>query len=233
MHLNDELGRYVQPNAKGLHPSVLPAGASEEALPTHHSILLLLLKRGRVWVILVAVFGSCVSIGSISTGLWRQDVHVRCTASSTALSIAVCGRTANSVAAAGAAAAGSGEDRGKSPTPGEDRKGFLGWLWGGLLWFLPSIGPLVGTLGLPRRVLATDFTTFSDLEGAIMASSALPFIIGQPLFWVWRGYRCLDGGLVDNCPVFIDGQRPQLVVRLSSLLCIYMPALDRPLSDCR
>ena len=67
---------------------------------------------------------------------------------------------------------------------------------------LPSIHPVVGslvtelvpgvgTLGLPRRVLATEFRSFSDLEGAIMASSALPFIIGQPFFWVWRGYRCL------------------------------------------
>jgi hypothetical protein len=69
----------------------------------------------------------------------------------------------------------------------------------------------------PTRLLAADFLSFADFEGAIIASSALPFVIGQPFFLPWRGRRCLDGGLVDNCPTFTDGKRPQLVVNLASL----------------
>ena len=69
----------------------------------------------------------------------------------------------------------------------------------------------------PRRLLASGFRDFADFEGAIIASSALPFVIGQPLALPWRGRPCMDGGLVDNCPLFEDGARPQLVVDLGAL----------------
>ena len=44
-----------------------------------------------------------------------------------------------------------------------------------------------------RQLLAEEFDSFADMEGGILASSALPFIIGDPFFHYWRGYRCLDG----------------------------------------
>ena len=68
-----------------------------------------------------------------------------------------------------------------------------------------------------RQLLAEDFVSFADFESGILASSALPFIIGSPFFHYWRGYRCLDGGLVDNCPLFRDDVRPQLVVDLTAI----------------
>ena len=69
----------------------------------------------------------------------------------------------------------------------------------------------------PHRVMAAGFHDWEDFEGAILASSTLPFVIGTPFFLGWRGRRCLDGGLVDNCPLFRDQQRHQLVVDLHKL----------------
>ena len=120
---------------------------------------------------------------------YPSDAAERCCASGTAFSVSVCGASADPAEQQGGAVRGSCEPQSR----------------------------LGRALGLPQRLLASDFRSFRDLEGAILASSALPWIIGQPFFWRWRGYHCLDGGLVDNCPVFADGKRPQLVVDLGAV----------------
>jgi predicted acylesterase/phospholipase RssA len=71
--------------------------------------------------------------------------------------------------------------------------------------------------GWPQRVLASNFTSWADFEESILASCALPFVIGTPFFLHWRGRRCLDGGVCDNCPAFDDHLRPQLIVDLHRL----------------
>lgn len=50
-----------------------------------------------------------------------------------------------------------------------------------------------------------------------IASSSIPFLSASGFGQRYRGELVLDGGILNNVPVFRDGVRPQIVLRLSSV----------------
>ena len=79
-----------------------------------------------------------------------------------------------------------------------------------------SITRFAPVTGRPMNWLVSDFTSNRDLFDACMASSTIPMVT-TPGLWApkYRGVRVIDGGLTLNTPIFEDGQRRQIVVRLS------------------
>lgn len=71
--------------------------------------------------------------------------------------------------------------------------------------------------GRPRNKLVTDFRSNEDLFATCLASSSIPYITETDFGKRFRGMRVVDGGFTDNCPVFNDGVRRQLVIQLSQV----------------
>eukprot|EP00747_Dinoflagellata_sp_TGD_P118732 gnl/TRDRNA2_/TRDRNA2_172882_c0_seq7.p1 gnl/TRDRNA2_/TRDRNA2_172882_c0~~gnl/TRDRNA2_/TRDRNA2_172882_c0_seq7.p1 ORF type:complete len:208 (+),score=22.55 gnl/TRDRNA2_/TRDRNA2_172882_c0_seq7:204-827(+) len=55
--------------------------------------------------------------------------------------------------------------------------------------------------GLAENVVST-FSSPEDLEQGICTSMAVPFILCDGPCRVWRGQYAVDGGFMNNCPVF-------------------------------
>jgi hypothetical protein len=68
----------------------------------------------------------------------------------------------------------------------------------------------------PRNRIISKFTSNEDLIQCCLASSAIPMITGSKLRR-FRGELVLDGGVTNNCPVFTDGLRRQMVFNLGDL----------------
>jgi predicted acylesterase/phospholipase RssA len=75
----------------------------------------------------------------------------------------------------------------------------------------------VGMRGLENHIVS-HFESRQDLIDACLASANIPYFSATGWGSRFRGDRVLDGGLTNNCPVFCDGVRPQIVFRLSSVV---------------
>lgn len=73
--------------------------------------------------------------------------------------------------------------------------------------------------GLPilRNIIVSTFSDNNDLVDACMASSNVPFLVSSSVFYMFRGQRCLDGCFTNYIPLFHDGERRQLIVRLDRI----------------
>jgi hypothetical protein len=79
--------------------------------------------------------------------------------------------------------------------------------------------------GMLENMIVSQFDSNDDLYNACCASSTIPFISERVGDWGsgkwglrrYRGRLCVDGGLTNNCPVFKDGVRRQLVFQLGNL----------------
>lgn len=68
-----------------------------------------------------------------------------------------------------------------------------------------------------RNKIVSQFQSNDDLFQTCCASSTIPFVT-EPNWCRWfRGKPCFDGGLTNNCPVFPDSPRRQLIFRLSQI----------------
>ena len=62
--------------------------------------------------------------------------------------------------------------------------------------------------------MISEYTSNEDLFNCCCASSTIPYMSIPRWFWYFRGEPYLDGGITNNTPVFLDGERRQLVFRL-------------------
>jgi hypothetical protein len=65
-----------------------------------------------------------------------------------------------------------------------------------------------------KNILVSEFSSNEDLLNCLFASSTIPFMTEPKGLRKLRGQWVCDGGLTNNCPVFPDGLRRQLVFRL-------------------
>lgn len=63
----------------------------------------------------------------------------------------------------------------------------------------------------------SQFTSNDDLFECLLASSTIPFLTSRHGWRKYRGRIALDGGILNNTPVFTDGVRRQLVFRLTEV----------------
>jgi len=75
----------------------------------------------------------------------------------------------------------------------------------------------ISNFGVVRNTVVSEFATRDDLIDACMASSSIPYLSTAGLGKRYRGELVVDGGILNNVPVFRDGTRPQIVLRLSSV----------------
>jgi hypothetical protein len=73
------------------------------------------------------------------------------------------------------------------------------------------------TLTGPKLRIISEYTSNDDLVATCCASSAIPWVSQTEFFRNYRGMYCIDGGIYNNCPIFQDGARRQLVFRLSEV----------------
>jgi hypothetical protein len=74
--------------------------------------------------------------------------------------------------------------------------------------------------GFENRIIS-EFTSNEDLFAACLASSTIPYITERgKMYRMFRGRCVLDGGVTNNTPIFDDGVRRQLVLRLSEVWII-------------
>ena len=66
----------------------------------------------------------------------------------------------------------------------------------------------------PKNRMISEFFSNEDLLQCCFASSTIPYLTERNGFRRFRGEWVCDGGLLNNCPVFTDGIRRQLVFRL-------------------
>jgi hypothetical protein len=66
----------------------------------------------------------------------------------------------------------------------------------------------------PKLWIVSEFSSNADLFAACCSSSAIPYLTQAYAFRQFRGETVFDGGVFNNCPVFPDGVRRQLVFRL-------------------
>ena len=62
--------------------------------------------------------------------------------------------------------------------------------------------------------MVSEYATRDDLIDACIASSSIPFITSSGAGRRYRGSVAVDGGMLNNVPVFRDAVRPQIVFRL-------------------
>lgn len=60
----------------------------------------------------------------------------------------------------------------------------------------------------------SEFHSNRDLIDCCLASSTIPYLTEPKGFRTLRGHTVCDGGFTNNCPIFVDGSRRQLVFRL-------------------
>ena len=71
---------------------------------------------------------------------------------------------------------------------------------------------------LPKNAIISSFLSNEDLLECLLASSSIPYFTEPNFTGFYRGYRVVDGGITNNCPIFNDAvDRYQLVVRLSDV----------------
>ena len=71
---------------------------------------------------------------------------------------------------------------------------------------------------LPKNTIISSFLSNEDLLECLLASSSIPYFTEPNFTGFYRGYRVVDGGITNNCPIFNDAvDRYQLVVRLSDV----------------
>ncbi len=75
---------------------------------------------------------------------------------------------------------------------------------------------VITPFGLQNKVIS-HFRSNDDLLQACCASSTIPFVTEPNWCRYFRGMPALDGGLTNNCPVFQDPVRRQLIFRLSQI----------------
>ena len=65
----------------------------------------------------------------------------------------------------------------------------------------------------------TSFASRADLINTLATSSSIPFFTAPSVFGVsaWRGGFAVDGGVVNNVPIFQDNVRSQLIINLGFL----------------
>ena len=67
--------------------------------------------------------------------------------------------------------------------------------------------------GLRENVIS-QYKSNDDIFEACSASSQIPYVTAKSFAIKFQGMYHLDGGLVNNCPIFKDGERRQLVMKL-------------------
>lgn len=75
----------------------------------------------------------------------------------------------------------------------------------------------ITAFGLQNKMISK-FNSNDELLQACCASSTIPWVTEPGWYRKFRGMPSLDGGLTNNCPVFPDAIRRQLVFRLSQVL---------------
>jgi hypothetical protein len=75
---------------------------------------------------------------------------------------------------------------------------------------------MITPFGLRNKIIS-QFKSNDELFQACSASSTIPFVTEPGWCRYFRDKPCLDGGLTNNCPVFQDSSRRQLVFRLSQI----------------
>ena len=75
---------------------------------------------------------------------------------------------------------------------------------------------VITPFGLRERVIST-YTCNDDIFQACCASSHIPFVTSSGICAKMKGEYMLDGGLSNNCPFFTDGERRQIVFRLTEV----------------
>lgn len=63
----------------------------------------------------------------------------------------------------------------------------------------------------------SNFENQGELADALLASGGIPLVLSPGLCRWFRKKPYIDGGVTNNCPMFQDGLRPQLVVRFNGL----------------
>jgi predicted acylesterase/phospholipase RssA len=75
---------------------------------------------------------------------------------------------------------------------------------------------MITALGFQNKIIS-QFKSNDELLQACCASSTIPFVTEPNWCRYFRGKPCLDGGLTNNCPVFPESSRRQLIFRLSQI----------------
>lgn len=127
----------------------------------------------------------CPTLRGFIRAFYPHDAHARCSASRTRFSVAAIFAADDASANDGAFSLSLCVAVSLCLCLTLSVSGPASWWWRPWTWARPV-----------RQLLAEDFDSFADMESGILASSALPFIIGDPFFHYWRGYRCLDGAWV-------------------------------------
>lgn len=70
------------------------------------------------------------------------------------------------------------------------------------------------TLSGPKNIIVSEFKSNQEIVEACLASSSIPYLTQNYAFRKYKGHFVCDGGVTNNCPVFPDGVRRQLVFRL-------------------
>lgn len=66
-----------------------------------------------------------------------------------------------------------------------------------------------------QNIVISEFHTKKDLIEACLASSCLPFLVTNRLFYRFRGMYCLDGVLTKNLAYFKDKKNRQILIKLN------------------
>lgn len=72
---------------------------------------------------------------------------------------------------------------------------------------------VLSLFGLRNKIIS-EYTSNDDLIECCFASSTIPYLTERGPYRRFRGEIVCDGGVTNNCPIFPDGQRRQLVFRL-------------------